>query len=144
MESGDLDLIVLKTRLLIDDKAFGDAETILDTLKRSGADQMTAVKWCSALIKELKYHKDDEALDDYFDIAERLESGEYLSWASKVYYRIATVMGAQIDRSDAEGMQRVRDAVSKGLRIDPDDADLLRYLDVLDGKISDELSNSER
>ncbi|MBQ4240888.1 MAG: hypothetical protein II672_07245 [Oscillospiraceae bacterium] len=144
MESGDLDLIVLKTRLLIDDKAFGDAETILDTLKRSGADQITAVKWCSALIKELKYHKDDEALDDYFDIAERLESGEYLSWASKVYYRIATVMGAQIDRSDAEGMQRVRDAVSKGLRIDPDDADLLRYLDVLDGKISDELSNSER
>ena len=53
-------------------------------------------------------------------------------------------MGAQIDRSDAEGMQRVRDAVIKGLRIDPDDADLLRYLDVLDGKISDELSNSER
>ncbi|MBR4927897.1 MAG: hypothetical protein IKZ63_00175 [Oscillospiraceae bacterium] len=143
MESGDLELVVLKTRMLIDDKAFGDAETILESLKRSGADQVTAVKWCSALIKELKYHNDDEALDDYFDIAERLESGEYLSWASQVYYRIATVMGAQVDRDDRESMQRVREAVEKGLRIDPDDKDLLRYRDIIDNKFSDQLHEKE-
>ena len=143
MESGDLELVVLKTRMLIDDKAFGDAETILESLKRSGADQVTAVKWCSALIKELKYHKDDEALDDYFDIADRLESGEYLSWASQVYYRIATVMGAQVDRNDVEGMQRVREAVNKGLAIDPDDRDLLRYRDVIDNKFSDQIREKE-
>ena len=139
MEAGDLELVVLKTRLLIDDKAYGDAETIVEGLKKGGADEVTAVKWCSALIKELKYHKDDEALDDYFDIAERIESGEFLSWASKVYYRIATLMGAQIDSSDTESMQRVREAVAKGLAIDPDDADLLKYLDILNGKNSEDL-----
>ena len=133
LETGDIDPFVLKMRILIENKAFGDTETMLDMLRRSGADDITGVKWCSALVKEMKYHKDDEALDDYFDIAERIESGEYVSWAAKVYYRIALCMGAQIDREDTESMQRVRDAVNKGLRIDPDDKDLKKYLSMLDG-----------
>ena len=140
LNSSDLELLVLKIRLLIESRALEDAEMILQSLIRGGAEDVTAVKWCSALIKEMKYHRDDEALDDYFDIAERLESGEYLSWAAKVYYRIAAVMGAQIESSDTEGMQRVRDAVNKGLAIDPQDRDLLKYLDMLDGKNAEGLT----
>ena len=133
LETGDLDVFVLKMRILIKKKAYGDAEQILELLKRSGAGDVTAVKWCEGLITELKYYKDDEALDIYYDIAERMESGEYLSWGPKVYYRIAVCMGAQIDENDEESRKSLKDIIVKGLRLDPMDPDLMKCLKWFNG-----------
>lgn len=133
LETGDLDVFVLKMRILIKKKAYGDAEQILELLKRSGAGDVTAVKWCEGLITELKYYKDDDALDIYYDIAERLESGEYLPWGSKVYYRIAVCMGAQIDDNDEESRKSLKEIIVKGLRLDPTDPDLMKCLKWFNG-----------
>ncbi len=133
LETGDLDVFVLKMRILIKKKAYGDAEQILELLKRSGAGEATAVKWCEGLITELKYYKDNEALDIYYDIAERMESGEYLFWGPKVYYRIAVCMGAQIDENDEESRKSLKDIIVKGLRLDPMDPDLMKCLKWFNG-----------
>ena len=134
LETGDLDVFVLKMRILIKKRAYGDAEQILEMLKRSNAGDVISVKWCEGLITELKYYKDDEALDIYYDIAERLENGEYLPWGSKVYYRIAVCMGAQIDESDEESRKSLKEIIVKGLRLDPADQDLLKYLKWFNGE----------
>jgi hypothetical protein len=129
LETGDLDLFVLKMRILIKKRAFGDAEQILQLLKRSNVGDVTSVKWCEGLITELKYMNDDDALDIYYDLAERFESGEYFPWASKLYYRIAVCMGAQIDDGDEESVKRLRETLIKGLQCDPSDEDCLKYLE---------------
>ena len=134
LETGDLDLFVLKMRILIKKRAYGDAEQILELLKRSNAGDAIGVKWCEGLITELKYYKDDEALDIYYDIAERLENGEYLPWGPKVYYRIAVCMGAQIDENDEESRKSLKEMIVKGLRLDPLDQDLLKYLKWFNGE----------
>ena len=62
-----------------------------------------------------------------------MESGEYLSWGPKVYYRIAVCMGAQIDENDEESRKSLKDIIVKGLRLDPMDPDLMKCLKWFNG-----------
>jgi len=143
LENSDIDPFILKMRILIKKKAYDDAEQLLSMLKRAGGADITGVKWCEGLIQELKYLDNDKALDQYFDVAERIESGEFLTYGSNVYYRIALCMRAQMaeeeDQNEIES--RLRDLIRKGLELNPEDPDCISFLDTLDSAGGDGLKS---
>ena len=127
IEGGDLWVYVLKMRILIRNNVWDGVRQMLDFLAQHNITDVLAVMWCKAQLTEFGDQNADEALAIYEAIADRIETGEYLEWASKVYHRIAAINLDRLDMNKQEDRDKLMAIVEKGLKHDPDDPNCTEY-----------------
>ena len=127
MERGDLSVYTLKMRILIRNDVWEEVDDILEFLRRNGVGDALPVRWCDAQVAELRDKDNEKALSIYREIADRLESGEDMSLAAKVYFKLCTLDSGMNDLSSQENRDKLFALLEKGLRYDEDDADCLDF-----------------
>lgn len=127
LERGDLGTYVLKMRILLRNGVWEQVKETLEFLDANGVGDDISVLWCKAQIKEFADKDKDGALTLYQKIADRLESGESLTWGASVYFRITVLLSAQKDARRAEDRAALLTILEKGLSLDKDDFNCLDY-----------------
>lgn len=127
IQGNDLSLYILKMQILIRNGVWDEVHTILDFLAESGAPEDLSVDYVKAQLTELELKDTSTAFEQYQKIAGRVEDGEMLIWASELYYRMAVLMGNQMDMGKEEDREILIAQIDKGLKQDEQDADCLAY-----------------
>lgn len=127
IQSADLSLYVLKMQVLLRNGVWEEVHGILDFLQQSGAPEDISVDYTKAQLLELERKDTKNAFAQYQKIARRVEGGEQLLWASELYYRMAVLMGEQMDVSLEDDRDILLAQIDKGLKHNPQDTDCLSY-----------------
>lgn len=127
LEGGDLGVYVLKMRILLRNGVWDGVRNILDFLHQNGVTDDLSVLWCEAQWTEFGQKDREKALEQYQTIARRLEGGEPLPWASKVYFRITELLAEHRDARKEEDRAELLAVLEQGLAYDEDDPDCMDY-----------------
>ena len=123
----DLSLYVLHMQILLRNGVFEEVHAILEFLEQSNAPVDISVDFIKAKLTELEQKDMNAAFTQYQQIARGVEAGQDMLWAPEVYYRMALLMGDQMDLDREEDREVLLATVEKGLTLDPQDADCLAY-----------------
>ena len=127
MQCYDLSLYVLNMQILMRNGVWDEVHAILKFLEESGAPADVSVDFVKAKLTELEQKDAASAFKQYQQIARGVEAGQELLWAPELYYRMALLMGDQMDVDNAEDREVLLATVEKGLSYDPQDEDCLAY-----------------
>lgn len=125
LDGGDLAVYVLKMRILLRNGVWDGVRETLDFLHENGITDVLSVLWCEAQLAEFADQNTEKALEMYRKIAERLEKGEELPWASQLYFRMTVLMADKLRKP--EDRPELLAMLEKGLGYDPDDEECLDY-----------------
>lgn len=123
----DLSLYVLQMQILLRNGVFEEVHAILEFLEQSNAPVDLSVDFIKAKLTELEEKDVNTAFKQYQQIARGVEAGQELLWAPELYYRMALLMGDQMNLDQEEDREVLMATVEKGLALDPQDADCLAY-----------------
>jgi len=127
LEGGDLGVYLLKMRILLRNGAWEGVRSTLDFLHQHGiTDEITTV-WCEAQLLEWGENNKEQALDLYRSIAQRIEAGEMLEEACRLYYRLLILEAEHLDAGKSEDRAKMLALAEKGLSYNPDDFACLDY-----------------
>ena len=124
----DLSCYIIKMQLLIRNGAFDEVRETIGFLRENGVPENISVDFAEAQLIELQDKNENEAFKRYQEIARQAEAGEYLFWASQLYYRMAVIMGRQMDPRQEEDSDILVSVLQKGLAYDEQDEDCLDYM----------------
>lgn len=127
IEGGDLGVYVLKMRILLRNGVWDEVREILTFLREHGVTDPIEVLWCEGQLLERGEEKKEEALTLYKTIAERVEGGEALDEAARLYYRILVLTAEGLDAQVEEDRNRMLALVEKALSHDENDLPALDY-----------------
>ena len=127
LEGSDLGVYVLKMRILLRNGVWDAAEELITFVKEHGVTDDVSVACCEAILLADRDKDDEKALAAFRAIAARLEAGEEMNLAEDVYYRIAELMGKNMDAGKAEDRAALIEVLDKGLAINDRDMDCLGY-----------------
>ena len=127
LEGGDLSVYVLKMRILLRNGVWDGVRSILDFLHENGITDDLSVLWCEAQLTEFDEKDLEKALELYQTIAQRIEGGEYLPWACRVYFRITVLLAEKRDARKEEDRAELLAVLDKGLAHNGNDPDCMDY-----------------
>lgn len=127
MQCYDLSLYVLNMQILMRNGVWDEVHAVLKFLEESGAPADVSVDFVKAKLTELEQKDAASAFKQYQQIARGVEAGQELLWAPELYYRMALLMGDQMDVDKEEDREVLLATVEKGLSYDPQDEDCLAY-----------------
>ncbi|MBQ2896474.1 MAG: tetratricopeptide repeat protein [Oscillospiraceae bacterium] len=127
IEGGDLGVYVLKMRILLRNGVWAEVRETLTFLREHGVTDPLEVLWCEGQLLERGEEKKDEALALYKAIAHRLEQGESLEEAARLYYRILVLTGEGLDARKEADRETMLALAEKALSYDKNDLPALDY-----------------
>lgn len=142
LEGSDLNVYLLKIRILLRNHAWEGARSIIDFLHQNGITEEINTLWLEAQLFELGENKKEKALELYRILASRIEEGEYLQEASNLYYRLLCLEAEHLDVNKSEDRAKMLDLANKGLSHNENDFSCLDYKAWLlkrDGKTAEAL-----
>ena len=126
-EGGDLGVYLLKMRILLRNGAWEAVRSTLDFLYQHGVTDEINTLWCEAQLLEQGEDNREKALELYRHIAARMENGETLDEASKLYFRLLVREAEHLDAGKSEDRARMLELAEKGLSYNADDFACLDY-----------------
>ena len=127
LEGGDLGVYLLKMRILLRNGAWEAVRSTLDFLRQHGVSDEINTVWCEAqLLEQGEGHK-EQALELYRALAARVESGESLQDAAKLYFRLLCLEAEHLDANKSEDRAAMLELAEKGLAHDENDLPCLDY-----------------
>ena len=127
LQGDDLSFYLLKMQILVRNEVFEEVHQILNFLKESGAPEDIATEFIRAELTELEEKDSDRAMKLYNALRKRVEAGENLLFGAELYYRLAVLMGRQLDTSLEKTQKAILLAIDRGLAIQEQNGDLLSY-----------------
>lgn len=127
LESGDLGVYLLKMRILLRNGAWEGVRSTLDFLHQNGVTDEINTVWCEAQLLEQGEDNKEKALELYRQIAARIENGEYMEDAAKLYFRLLLLEAEYLDAGKSEDRAKMLDLAEKGLSYDENDIPCLDY-----------------
>lgn len=127
IEGGDLGVYILKMKILLRNGVWGDVRDILDFLHQNGITDEINTVWCEAQLFEQGEDSKERALEMYRDLAARVESGEVLEDASKLYFRLLCLEAESLDANKSEDREKMLELAEKGLSHNEQDVLCLDY-----------------
>ena len=127
VQGGDLSLYVIKMQILLRNGVFDEVRATLDFLRDNGAPADLSTDWIKAQLTELEEKNEKKAFQQYQALARRVESGEDFMDAASLYYRMAVLMGKQMDEDRKEDREILLTVLEKGLNQDKFHEDCLGY-----------------
>lgn len=118
IEGSDLGVYVLKMRILLRNSVWDGVREILDFLREHGVTDPMEVLWCEAQLLELGEEQKAQALALYRSLAGRLEQGEALEDAARLYYRILVLTAENRDAREEKDREEMLALVEKALSFD--------------------------
>ena len=127
LEGGDLGVYVLKMRILLRNGAWEAVRDTLDFLRQHGVTDEINTLWCEAQLLEQGEGNKEQALELYRTLAARMEKGEVLEEASRLYYRLLCLEAEHLDAGKHEDRVKMLDLAEKGLAYNKNDYPCLDY-----------------
>lgn len=127
LEGSDLGVYVLKMRILLRNDAWEGVRSTVDFLREHGVQDEINVEFCEAQLLEFGEDKKEQALEKYRAIAARVEAGERLEKAEKLYFRLLVLEGQKLDARKSEDRAKLMALAEKGLACKEDDPACLDY-----------------
>ncbi len=127
LQGGDLGVYLLKMRILLRNGAWEGARSILDFLRQQGVSDEINTVWCEAQLLEQGEGNKEQALNLYRTLAARIENGENLEEASKMYYRLLCLEAEYLDAGKHEDRVKMLELADKGLSHNENDLPCLDY-----------------
>ena len=143
LEGSDLNVYLLKIRILMRNHAWEGARSIIDFLHQNGITEEINTLWLEAQLLELGENNKEKALELYRILASRIEEGEYLQEASNLYYRLLCLEAEHLDANKSEDRAKMLELANKGLSHNENDYSCLDYKAWLlkrDGKTAEALA----
>lgn len=127
LDGGDLGVYLLKMRILLRNGAWEGVRSTLDFLRQHGITDEINTVWCEAQLLEQSEGSKEQALDLYRTIAGRVENGEALGEAAKLYFRLLCLEAEHLDAGKSEDRAKMLELAEKGLAHDENDFSCLDY-----------------
>ncbi len=127
LDGGDLGVYLLKMRILLRNGAWEGVRSTLDFLREHGITDEINTVWCEAQLLEQGEDNKAQALELYRALAARIENGEGLEEASKLYFRLLCLEAEHLDAGKSEDRALMLALAEKGLAHNPDDFPCLDY-----------------
>lgn len=127
LEGGDLNVYLLKIRILLRNGAWQGARSLIHFLHQHGITDDFNTLWCEAQLFEQGENNKEKALELYRTLASRIEKGEPFQEASKLYYRLLCLEAEKLDASKSEDRAKMLELADKGLSYDENDFSCLDY-----------------
>ena len=127
LEGGDLGVYLLKMRILLRNGAWAGVRSTLDFLRQHGVTDEIHTVWCEAQLLEQGENKKEEALELYRTLAGRMENGETLEEASKLYFNLLCLEAEHLDAGKSEDRAKMLELADKGLSYNENDFACLDY-----------------
>ena len=127
LEGGDLGVYVLKMRILLRNGAWEAVRDTLDFLRQHGVSDEINTVWCEAQLLEQGEGNKETALELYRALAARVENGETLEEASRLYYRLLCMEAEHLDAGKHEDRVKMLELAEKGLAYNKNDFPCLDY-----------------
>lgn len=127
LEGGDLGVYLLKMRILLRNGAWEGVRSILDFLREHGITDEINTVWCEAQLLEQGENNKEQALELYRTLAVRVENGEPLEDASKLYFRLLCLEAENLDAGKSEDRAKMLELAEKGLSHNANDFPCLDY-----------------
>ena len=127
MDGSDLGFFILKTRILIRNDAFEEAEKIIEYLDSCGLEEESSVLYVKGLLCERKDDK-DKANEYFWKALQKMEGFENnYEFTDDLYYRVLCIEGDTLNGNVKEDRDRMMDLCEKGLAHRPTNKNLLEY-----------------
>ena len=127
LQGGDLGVYLLKIRILLRSGAWKGVRDTLDFLRQHGvSDEINSV-WYEAQLLEQGEGDKEQALNLYRILSTRIENGEVLEEASKLYYRLLCLEAEHLDAGKSEDRAKMLELAEKGLNYNENDFPCLDY-----------------
>lgn len=127
LEGGDLGVYLLQIRILLRNGAWQGARNALDFLRQHGITDEINTVWCEAQLLEQGEGDKEQALARYRTLAARIEDGETLEEASKLYFRLLCLEAEHLDAGKKEDRAKMLELAEKGLAHNENDFPCLDY-----------------
>ena len=127
LEGGDLGVYLLKMRILLRNGAWEGVRSTLDFLHQHGITDEINTLWCEAQLLEQGEGNKEQALELYRALAARVENGEPLEEASRLYFRLLVREAEHLDAGKSEDRAKMLALAEKGLSHDENDLPCLDY-----------------
>ena len=127
LDRSDLGVYILKMRILIRNGVWDDVRNIVEFLHQNGITDEINALWCEAQLLEFGEQQKAKALELYHSIATRVENGEYLEEACRLYFRILVLEAEHLDANKGEDRAKMLEMVEKGLSHNENDPPCLDY-----------------
>lgn len=129
LDGGDMYEYVLKMEILLRNGVYDEVHSVLGFLAENGVEEDNlSVLWFKAQLAEFEEEDSAAALEQYRAIAERVENGEeFGGWGAKLYLRMTTLIGDDLDANKPEDREQMLALLEKGLSHDPEDVYCLDY-----------------
>lgn len=127
LQGGDLGVYLLKIRILLRNGAWEGVRDTIDFLRQHGiSDEINSV-WYEAQLLEYGEGNKEQALNLYRILASRIENGEILEEASKLYYHLLCLEAEHLDAGKSEDRAIMLEIAEKGLKHNENDFPCLDY-----------------
>ncbi|MBQ4344043.1 MAG: tetratricopeptide repeat protein [Erysipelotrichaceae bacterium] len=127
LEGGDLNVYLLKIRILLRNGAWQGARSLINFLHQHGITDDFNTLWCEAQLFEQGENNKEKALELYRMLASRIEKGEPFQEASKLYFRLLCLEAEKLDANKSEDRAKMLELAEKGLSYDENDFSCLDY-----------------
>ena len=127
LEGGDLGVYLLKMRILLRNGAWEAVRNTLEFLRQHGVSDEINTVWCEAQLLEQGEGDKEKALELYRSLAARVEKGESLEEACRLYFRLLCLEAGHLDAGKREDRARMLELAEKGLSYDENDFPCLDY-----------------
>ena len=127
LEGGDLGVYLLKMRILLRNGAWEGVRSTLDFLRQHGVSDEINTVWCEAQLLEQGEGNKEQALNLYRTLTARIENGETLEEASKLYFRLLCLEAEHLDAGKSEDRAKMLELAEKGLSYNENDFPCLDY-----------------
>lgn len=128
MDGSDLGFFILKTRILIRNDAFEEAQDIIEYLDSCGLQENASVLYVKGLLHERRDNDKEKAKECFNQALQNMEGLENnYEFTDDLYYRILCIEGESLDGNVKEDRDRMMELCEKGLSCRPSNKDLLEY-----------------
>ena len=127
LERGDLAVYLMRMRILLRNGVWDGVRSTLDFLHQNGITDEISTMWCEAQLVEFDEKDKEKALELYQSIGKRVEAGEYLPEAARLYFRITVLAAERKDARKTEDRAELLAILDKGLEHDANDFDCMDY-----------------
>lgn len=124
----DLELYILKIRVLINNKAYPEAKEIIDFLLNNKLEDDPSVQFVEGLYQQFAEGNEDKAIEMYEKADETLgENAVNFTFTDEMYYRLLCLKGDKLNAGEQADREQMLKIAEKGLAVNPNYYGLLDY-----------------
>lgn len=124
----DLELYILKARILLGNKAYSEARELIDFLFSNNLENDPSVEFVEGVYQQLSEKNPDKAIELYEKADEGLgENAVNFTFTDEMYYRLLRLKGDKLNAHENADRDQMIAIADKGLKVNPDYYGLIDY-----------------